>query len=309
VADRTVLLSLAGPLLASYLEDPSTIEVLVNPNGTCYVERFGQGMQEAEPIANHDLDTFLAAIANEVQQEWREQSPSLHAALADVGWRIQACRPPQAPGLTMALRKHPQQIYTLDDYLAKGILTGQQGAIVRDLVARRQRLIISGATGSAKTSLTNACLHELRATEERLAILEDDPELMCTVRNCASFRTRPGVTMTQLVMDALRYRPDRIIIGEVRDGAALAMCRAFETGHSGLCTVHAESAYGTLSRLEGLIQEVSSTPQSALIGTVVDAIVHMERYGRTWRCTAILAVEGYTNGAYQTTILSHKEDL
>jgi P-type conjugative transfer ATPase TrbB len=307
MADRAELLTLAGPILRTYLDDPSAIEILVNPNGTCFVERYGQGMQEETPPAHQDLDTFLAAIADCVQQEWREQSPSLHAALPEAGWRIQACRPPQAPGLTMALRKHPQQIYTFEDYAAKAILTETQISVLRRLLATRARVLISGATGSAKTSLTNACLHELRETEERLALLEDDPELICTVRNAVLFRTRPGVTMAHLVMDALRYRPDRIIVGEVRDGAALAMCRAFETGHSGMCTVHAESAQGTLSRIEGLIQEVSTTPQSALIGSVIDAIVHMERYARTWRCTDIIAVEGYAHGAYMTKVLTGEE--
>ena len=307
MADRAELLTLAGPVLRTYLEDPGAIEILVNPNGTCFVERYGQGMQDTAPPRPQDLDTFLAAIADSVHQEWREQSPSLHAALPEAGWRIQACRPPQAPGLTMALRKHPQQIYTLEDYQAKGILTHAQIDVIGMLLKGRARILISGATGSAKTSLTNACLHALRETNERLALLEDDPELICTVRNAVHFRTRPGVTMAHLVMDALRYRPDRIIVGEVRDGAALAMCRAFETGHSGLCTVHAESARGTLSRIEGLIQEVSTTPQSALIGSVIDAIIHMERYARTWRCTGILAVEGYAQGAYQTRALDRGE--
>ena len=122
---------------------------------------------------------------------------------------------------------------------------------MREALQERKRIIVSGATGSAKTSLLGALLHELSTTEERLCLLEDDPELVCTARNSVFFRTRPGVSMTQLVKDALRYRPDRVIIGEVRDGAALAMARALETGHSGLSTVHAESAETTLSRWKG----------------------------------------------------------
>ena len=110
--------------------------------------------------------------------------------------------------------------------------------------------------------------------------------------------------MQQLVMEALRYRPDRLIIGEVRDGAALAMCRAFETGHAGMSSVHAESAERTLSRLEGLIMEVSANPQRELLASVINVIVHMERSARSWRCTAILAVGGYANGAYHTQPLA-----
>jgi type IV secretion system protein VirB11 len=304
MGDRAALLRLAGPVLAGYLDDPSVLEILVNPNGTCFVERFGAGMAASDAPRGMDLDRFLAAIADQTQQEWRESQPSLHAALADVGWRIQACRPPQAPGLTLALRKHPQQAFTLDHYEAQGILTPAQGMILREALQERQRIIVSGATGSAKTSLLGALLHELSTTEERLCLLEDDPELVCTARNSVFFRTSSGVSMTQLVKDALRYRPDRVIIGEVRDGAALAMARALETGHSGLSTVHAESAEGTLSRLEGLILEASASPQRELLGHVIDLIVHMSRDGRSFRCTRLLAVHGYASGAYDTQPLA-----
>jgi type IV secretion system protein TrbB len=304
MGDRAALLRLAGPVLAGYLDDPSVIEVLVNPNGTCFVERFGAGMAGSPAPRTMDLDRFLAAIANETQQEWRDSQPSLHAALADVGWRVQACRPPQAPGLTMALRKHPQQAFTLDQYEAQGILTPGQGTLLREALQARKRILVSGATGAAKTSLLGALLHELSTTQERLCLLEDDPELVCTARNSVFFRTRTGVSMTQLVKDALRYRPDRLIIGEVRDGAALAMARALETGHSGLSTVHAESAEGTLSRLEGLILEASASPQRELLGHVIDLIVHMSRDGRSFRCTRLLAVHGYASGAYDTQPLA-----
>lgn len=293
MVDRDALLALGGPVLTGYLNDPAVIEVLVNPNGTCYVERFGVGMLPSEAPGPHDLDRFLAAIAHATQQEWREAHPSLHAALADVGWRIQACRPPQAPGLTLAVRKHPAQAFTLAQYVKEGILTTAQRMHLQEALHSRQRIIVSGATGSAKTSLLGALLQELTTSPERLCLLEDDPELLCAAPNTVWFRTREGVSMTQLVKDALRYRPDRLIIGEVRDGAALAMARAFETGHSGMSTVHAESAEGTLSRLEGLILEVSSTPQRALLGSVIDLIVHMARAGRGFRCTAIVAVRGY----------------
>jgi P-type conjugative transfer ATPase TrbB len=293
MAKRDALLKLAGTTLAAYLDDPTVIEILINPNETCFVERFGVGMRASLAPRVADLDRFLAAIAHATQHEWRDAHPSLHASLADMGWRIQACRPPQAPGLTMALRKHPAQAFTLDGYLDQAILTETMHRVLREAVHDRQRIMVSGATGSAKTSLVGALLQELQTTEERLCLLEDDPELLCRAPNSVFFRTREGMSMTQLVKDALRYRPDRLIIGEVRDGAALAMARALETGHSGISTVHAESAEGTLSRLEGLILEASTNPQRALLGSVIDLIVHMERAGRQFRCTKILAVQGY----------------
>ena len=106
--------------------------------------------------------------------------------------------------------------------------------------------------------------------------------------------------MADLVKKALRHRPDLLIIGEVRDGAALDMLKAWQTGHQGLGSVHAESAAGTLLRLEQLVQEVSVDPQRALIAEAVDLIVHMARQGRSWRATGMIAVEGLAGQEYRT---------
>jgi len=106
--------------------------------------------------------------------------------------------------------------------------------------------------------------------------------------------------MTDLVKKALRHRPDLLIIGEVRDGAALDMLKGFQTGHPGMASVHADSAEGTLLRLEQLVQEVSVDPQRTLIAEAVDVIVHMARHGRTWRATGLLAVEGLDGDRYRT---------
>jgi type IV secretion system protein VirB11 len=109
--------------------------------------------------------------------------------------------------------------------------------------------------------------------------------------------------MTHLVQKVLRHRPSRIVVGEVRDGAALAMLRAFQTGHPGLTSVHASSARATLLRLEQLVQEVSVDPQRTLIAEAVDVIVHMARKGRSWRATGLLAVDGWNGQAYRTRAL------
>jgi type IV secretion system protein VirB11 len=153
----------------------------------------------------------------------------------------------------------------------------------------------------------NALLHALRNSVERIVVLEDDPELRCEARNTAALRTVDGqVTMTHLVQKVLRHRPSRIVVGEVRDGAALAMLRAFQTGHPGLTSVHASSARATLLRLEQLVQEVSASPQRALIAEAVNVIVHLERHGRLWRVTDLLAVEGLCGEDYVLRSLDEK---
>ena len=166
-ADLDLLLSLAGPLLAGYLMAPDTIEVMVNDNGTAFLARFGQGMVEVEHPGFAHLDRFLSAIAHEVGQEWRASAPELSAALEEVGWRIEAGRPPVSPAPFMALRKHPQQIFPLADYEAKGILTTQECAILRKAMQAGLRIVIAGGVGSAKTSLVSALLDSIQDTSDR----------------------------------------------------------------------------------------------------------------------------------------------
>jgi type IV secretion system protein VirB11 len=294
----------AGPLLP-YLDDPGVIELRVTSAGSVFVVRFGLGKEHVGTCLLAVLDTFLALVADMVGAEWRAESPRLHAADPRLGLRIQAGRPPISPAPWMVCRKHPQQVFPLDDFEAKGILTPGQRQIIEQAVHERKTLIIAGAVGSAKTSLLNALLHTLKDTPERITLLEDDPELRCEAAEVETVHTseQPLITMRDLGKDLLRMSPDRIVVGEVRDGAALDMLKAFQTGHPGLCTVHAASAQETLTRLEQLVQEVSVDPQRHLIGEAVDMIVHMEQYARSWRVTDMLAVEGWDGHHYNTRSL------
>ncbi len=308
----------AGPL-GIYLDDPEVIEVRVTSTGRVFVVRFGFAKEQVEDCPAQALDTFLALVADMVGAEWRAESPRLHAANPQVGLRIQAGRPPISDAPWMVCRKHPQHVFPLDDFEAKGILAHQQSTRIKRQIelrptiretletALRERytIIIAGAVGSAKTSLTNALLHALKDTTERIVILEDDPELRCDAAEVQTIHTseNPLVTMRDLGKDLLRMSPDRIVVGEVRDGAALDMLKAFQTGHPGLCTVHAASAVETLTRLEQLVQEVSVDPQKHLLGEAVDMIVHMEQFARSWRVTDMIAVDGWDGKQYRTRSL------
>lgn len=303
-----LLAETAGALLP-YLEDDQVIEIMANPDQRLFVERFGQGMTRVADLDAGVLDTFLRCVASLVQAEWRATSPSLHAALPQLGLRIQAERPPIAAGPMMTLRKHPHQVFPLDDFVAKGILTPAERGVLDTALAEGKTLLISGSTGSAKTSLINALLHALRDSGKRIFVLEDDPELHCAAANTAALHTTEAevggarITMADLVKKALRHRPDLLVIGEVRDGAALDMLKGFQTGHPGIASVHADSAYGTLLRLEQLVQEVSVDPQRRLIAEAIDVIVHMARVGRSWCATGMLTVEGLDGETYHTQSL------
>ena len=188
-------------------------------------------MEVAHPGWGH-LDRFLALVAHATGQEWRDGAPRLSAALADIGWRIQAGRPPLSPAIFLSLRKHTAHIFTLDEYEAQGILSRHQRWVLDTALQARQRIVFAGGVGSAKTSLVNAALDALKDTTDRVILVEDDPELHCAVRNCTRMNVVKGqVALRELAQDSLRLNPARIIVGEVRGGEALDMLGAFQTGH------------------------------------------------------------------------------
>lgn len=300
MADRELLLSLAGPILGRYLQDPRVIEISCNDNGTCFLNRFGAGKAEVVHPGWGHLERFLCLAAHEAGKVFSSVAPRLQLALGDLGWRIQAGRPPVSPNLFMSLRKHAADIFTLDDYEAKGILTREERSIMEDAITTGQRLIIAGATGSAKTSLVNALLDHIKETADRIILVEDDPEIQCLVRNCTRMNVAEGqAKLQELARDSLRLAPTRVVIGEVRGGEALDMLNAFQTGHSGLTTIHVDKAENTMSRVEQCVKAIAPDPHRELIGQVIDVVIHMAKRALSWRCTGILALRGYSQGAYQ----------
>ena len=285
----------AGPLLPLLL-DPQIREIRCTSAGRVFAIHADDGKQQHPDLDPRVLDGFLALVADVVGGEWRESSPTLHAANPKLAFRVQASRFPVSPGPCMTLRRHPNRVYPLASWVDKGILTlAQHDALLQALVTR-QTIVISGAVGSSKTSLLNALLHALRDTDERIVVVEDDPEVVCEALDCEFQRTvrlldgQAAISMEDLCRDLLRHSPDRVVVGELRGAEALPAIQAFQTGHAGLTTLHAPSAASTLLRLEQLIQIRSLGPQRPLIAEAVNVIVHMESYGRLWRCTNLLRV-------------------
>jgi len=167
-------------------------------------------------------------------------------------------------------------------------------------VRARRNVIIAGGTSSGKTTLVNALLREIRETADRVFVLEDLPELQVDVDDLVTLRTSGTVSMRQLVRGCLRMRPDRIIIGEVRDGAALDLLKAWNTGHGGgICTLHANSALGALARLEDLIHEVVPVVPRRLLLQAIDLIAYLERDVMGQRhLTALAELKGSSEEGY-----------
>ncbi len=308
----------AGPL-RPYLEDPDVMKVRVTSRGRCFIEVFGRGKQRVDDVSSVQLDMFLAAVAPLAGKEWRDTSPRLSVGFTDLGWRIQAARPPVSPDSWMVLRKHPKRVFPLNDFVDKGILTQKESAVLTAALDARQSILVSGSVGSAKTSLLNAMLDYISAhSTERFVILEDEAEIICDAEEAefmsasslfgASLEAKfTGITennMQLLARDLLRADPGWVIFGEVRGGEALDMIKAFQVGHPGLATIHGESAVGTLQILEQRVQEVSVDPQRAAIAEAIDLVVHMQQMAKLWRATDIIAVENkLVHGEYVTRSL------
>ena len=284
VTDRKVaaLRQAMGPVIASALADRLVVEVMVNPDGKIWVDRIGEGRSwTGHNLAAADADRILRLLADHAGEVVTRERPRISATLPETGERFQGAFMPVVASPAFAIRKRPEVVFTLAEYVEKGIMTGRQAEVIREAAEARQNILIVGGTGSGKTTLANAILVEPAFARDRVVLIEDTAELQCSAEDKVQMltkRTDPPVTMTDLVRDTLRLRPDRIIIGEVRDGSALDLLKAWNTGHpGGLATIHANSAAEGLTRLEDLIGEVTQRIPYRAITQAINVIIYIER--------------------------------
>lgn len=279
---RAVLEDALGPHVAAALRAPDVTEALINADGRLWIDRAGAGLAATDVILPvSDREAAIRLIAHEAGETVGPDRPLLSAVLPGSAARVQAVLPPLVSAPILAIRKRPERIFTLDDYVASGAATEAQAQELRTAIARRRNIIVAGGAGSGKTTLLNALLAEPEFCRARTLVLEDTAELQVSGENCVQLltkRTEPQVTLRDLVQTALRLRPDRIIVGEVRDGAALDVLKAWNTGHpGGLLTLHANSSVDALHRLEDLCLEAGSGEPARLIARSVDLVVFIER--------------------------------
>ncbi len=291
-----------GPEITQALEDPDVVEIMLNPDGSLWIDRLSSGRAPMGiSLSAADGERIIRLVAAHVHTEVHRGKPLLTAELPETGERFEGVLPPVAPGPAFALRKRAVGVIRLNHYVADGILTAAQAAFLRQAVRERLNILIAGGTSTGKTTLANALLAEIASTGDRVIILEDTVELQCASRDHVPLRTRAGVvSMADLVRTTLRLRPDRVIVGEVRGAEALDLLKAWGTGHpGGIATVHAGSAEGALFRLEQLILEVAVTPPRALIAEAVNIIIYIAGRGRARRIQDIARVVGQDDRGYQ----------
>jgi pilus assembly protein CpaF len=290
--------------IAPFLLDPSVSEVMVNPSGRIFLEREGRVERVADvTIREANLRVAVRNLARVLGDDVSDEQPLLDARLPD-GSRVAAALPPVSlGGTTLTIRKFQSRRFTLDELVRVGTLSVGARTVVSNAITARQNVLISGGTGTGKTTLLNA-LATLLPPECRVMLIEDTAELQLERDNLLRLEARraqpgvPAVTMRDLVRASLRHRPDRILIGEVRGGEAFDLLQALNTGHSGtLSTIHANSAEQALRRFAVcVLQSGVELPYAAIrhmIAECVQLVLHVERRREKRVLTEVLRVHRF----------------
>ncbi len=271
-----------GPLEA-LLYDPTISDILVNGYRKVYVERFGK--LELTPVKfndNNHLMKIIDRIVSRIGRRIDESSPMVDARLLD-GSRVNAIIPPLAiDGPSLSIRRFAVDKMALDDLVTRGALTNYMAEFLKLATKTKLNILISGGTGSGKTTMLNA-ISNFIPNNERVITLEDSAELQLQLPHVLRLETRPAniegkgeITLRDLVRNSLRMRPDRIVIGEVRSGEAFDMLQAMNTGHEGsLTTVHANNARDALSRLENMVSMAGLDMPAKAIRTQIASAIHI----------------------------------
>jgi pilus assembly protein CpaF len=307
---REIFNSIRGlDVLQDFIEDPLVTEIMVNGADKIFIEKNGAICRSDKSFASKQkLENIIQQIVAQSNRIINEANPIVDARLAD-GSRVNIVLPPIAiDGATVTIRKFPNNPITIEQLLEYESITEEAAEVLHKLVIAGYNIFISGGTGSGKTTFLNV-LSNYIPQNERIITIEDSAELQIRnipnlvrmeVRN-ANTEGLKGITIRDLIKTALRMRPDRIIIGEVRDGAAFDMLQAFNTGHDGsLSTGHANSPADMLSRLESLVLMGADIPLLAVrkqIASAIDIIVHLGRLrDRSRRVLGITEVLGCVDG-------------
>jgi pilus assembly protein CpaF len=289
--------------IESLLLDDTISEIMGNPDSSWWYERDGIVRREASVSFDAGrLRTGLEVIANQLGKKLDEDNPVLHAQLPD-GSRLAAVIPPvvlPAPALT--IRKFTSRHYTVDDLIARGTLTRPIADFLAEEIAAGKTLLISGGTSTGKTTLLRVLADAIPA-DQRIVVIEDTAELHIQKPNilaveCQSDTFKASITFDDLLKSALRWRPDRIILGEVRGIEARTLLDSLNTGHAGsLATIHANSAEKALRRFAHLVlrnhMQTTFADIEAEIADAVDYVVHVDRQPGRRTIREVLALHGY----------------
>lgn len=295
----------AGELIMSALSDDSVVEILLNPDGTLWIERLGEGMKDCGTLERSKTESLIATTASYFGEVINRENPVLECEFPLDGSRFEAIMPPVTEAPAFSIRKRAIRSHSLSDYVRDGIMSEGQRKVIVEAIEERKNILVIGGTGTGKTTLGNALLLETTIIhpDHRIVIIEDTREIQCKARNAVQLKTSETKSMTHLLRATLRLRPDRIIVGEVRGGEALSLLKAWNTGHpGGVATLHANNAKAGLIRLEQLISEALTDGgirnMPSLIAEAVDLLVVISKTEKSRKVTEIAEVTGFDGDNY-----------
>jgi type IV secretion system protein VirB11 len=265
--------------LIPFFETKSVTNVYVYGDGRVQVDDFERGVYDTgitlSPAGRTRIINSLASVSETPVDKW--ERPTLESVIPGYNIRTTAIVPPWTESPEITFRRPAEKVYTLEDYRDQGRVTGELFDKIVSHIENRSNIVISGSTGSGKTTFTNACIEKMRefTPDERFYIIEDTPELQCRSRNKTQLYIRKDQAVAA-IQTALRWTPKRIIFGELRSGdVAAELLEAWNTGHPGnITTVHADSAASTVSRIEGLLRQKIAGKLPDLADTV-QLVVHL----------------------------------
>ena len=291
-----------GTEIRNAMDDPSVIEIMLNPDGKVWIDKIGSGMEFLCHMSPVQALQMLGTVAHMLGTIINYHHPKVEGELPGDGSRVEGVIPPIVPNPAFNIRKKASAIFSLAEYIKSGRATDEDIRILCEAISSRKNILVVGGTGTGKTTFVNAIINEMKilTPKHRLLILEDTLELQCSMDNFVSMRTTSDMSMQDLLKVTMRQRPDRIIIGEVRGKEALDMLKAWNTGHpGGVCTVHANDARAGLLRIEQLISEISQNPMRELIAEAIDVVAFLVRDPHIGpKLSELIAVEGIHDSQY-----------
>lgn len=302
---RRALIKLERELgdIVEYLRDSRTVEIILNPDSSIWIEKLGEPMQRVGTLSPSRAESIMRTIAGFHGKELTRNNPILECELPIDGSRFAGQISPVVLNPSFAIRKKACSVFTLEQYVDNKIMSQYQCEKIKEFIAEHRNILVVGGTGSGKTTLLNAMIDAMCRINpaERIIIIEDTGELQCSAQNSVQYHTTVDISMTHLLKASLRMRPDRILVGEVRGSEALDLLDAWNTGHDGgLGTLHSTSAKSGLTRLKSLITRNSSAPKSIepIIAEAVHVIVNISRTKNGRIVNEIIEVIGYENNKY-----------
>ncbi len=300
-----------GEQILNALANPNVVEIMLNPDGKLWIEEYGKDQEHIGTISEASAKVIISLVADSLGNVVNATNPIVEGNFPLDGSRFEGTYPPIVDKPSFSIRKKANKIIPLDEYLSKGIINLDVVKIINQAILERKNIVVCGGTSSGKTTFVNAVIDVLSelCPKDRLLILEDTPGLQSASENTVFFKTNDiaNITMQSLTKVCMRYAPKRIIVGEVRDKAALELLKAWNTGHpGGVGTLHANSAEEALMRLEELVEEAGNGSKPKLIGRAIDLVIFMEKTKEnTRKLTKIIEVKKYnpTTQNYETNTL------